>query len=131
MVAPRTPSRGSSESKPAPCTLHSRGRFPAASPPPPASEPEPCQCLRSTPSSPPPRLLRGRHLGEPVLDGFVKNRNSRVARRRGRRRDFPMGLFRKNRAQVIRRGGGERAVEERTTRRVGGSTVEIRRVTEG
>jgi len=41
-----------------------------------------------------------------------------------------MGLFRKNRAQVIRRGVGERAVEERKTRRVGGSTVEIRRVTE-
>ena len=40
-----------------------------------------------------------------------------------------MGLFRKNRAQVIRRGVGD-AVEERKTRRVGGSTVEIRRVTE-
>jgi ribonuclease E len=41
-----------------------------------------------------------------------------------------MGLFRKNRAQVIRRGVGETALEERKTRRVGGSTVEIRRVTE-
>ena len=41
-----------------------------------------------------------------------------------------MGLFRKNRAEVVRRGTGETAVEERKTRRVGGSTVEIRRVTE-
>jgi len=41
-----------------------------------------------------------------------------------------MGLFRKNRAEVIRRGVGDTAVEERTTRRVGGSTVEITRVRE-
>jgi ribonuclease E len=41
-----------------------------------------------------------------------------------------MALFRKNRAEVVRRGVGETAVEERKTRRVGGSTVEIRRVTE-
>ncbi|HEX9977072.1 MAG TPA: Rne/Rng family ribonuclease [Acidimicrobiia bacterium] len=41
-----------------------------------------------------------------------------------------MGLFRKHRAEVIRRGVGDTAVEERTTRRVGGSTVEITRVRE-
>jgi len=41
-----------------------------------------------------------------------------------------MGLFRKSRAEVIRRGVGDTAVEERTTRRIGGSTVEITRVRE-
>jgi ribonuclease E len=41
-----------------------------------------------------------------------------------------MGLFRKSRAKIIRRGVGDSAVEERTTRRVGNSTVEIRRVVE-
>jgi ribonuclease E len=41
-----------------------------------------------------------------------------------------MGLFRKSRAQVVRRGVGEKATEERKTRRVGRSTVEIRRVLE-
>jgi ribonuclease E len=39
-----------------------------------------------------------------------------------------MGLFRKKRAEVIRRGVGDTAVEETTTRRVGGSVVEIRTV---
>ena len=39
-----------------------------------------------------------------------------------------MGLFRKRRAEVVRRGIGGTAVEERTTKRVAGSTVEIRRV---
>jgi len=41
-----------------------------------------------------------------------------------------MGLFKKRRAEVVRRGVGDTAVEERKTRRVGGSTVEIRRVRE-
>ncbi|OFW66153.1 MAG: hypothetical protein A2Z12_02665 [Actinobacteria bacterium RBG_16_68_21] len=41
-----------------------------------------------------------------------------------------MGLFRKKRAEVIRRGVGDTATEERTTRRIGGSTVEITRVRE-
>ncbi len=41
-----------------------------------------------------------------------------------------MGLFRRKSAQVIRRGTGDTAVEERKTKRLGGSTVEIRRVTE-
>jgi ribonuclease E len=41
-----------------------------------------------------------------------------------------MGLFRKRRAQVVRRGVGNQATEERKTRRVGRSTVEIRRVLE-
>ena len=41
-----------------------------------------------------------------------------------------MALFRKKGAQVVRRGVGDTAVEERTTKRVGGSTVEIRRVVE-
>ncbi|HEY5651938.1 MAG TPA: Rne/Rng family ribonuclease, partial [Acidimicrobiia bacterium] len=41
-----------------------------------------------------------------------------------------MGLFRKKRAEVIRRGVGDTALEERTTRRIGGSTVEITRVRE-
>jgi len=39
-----------------------------------------------------------------------------------------MGLFRKNRAEVIRRGVGDSAVEEMKVTRVRGSTVEIRRV---
>ena len=39
-----------------------------------------------------------------------------------------MGLFRKKRAEVIRRGIGDTAVEERTTRRVGSSVVEVKRV---
>jgi ribonuclease E len=39
-----------------------------------------------------------------------------------------MGLFRRKRVEVIRRGVGDTAVEERTTRRVGGSVVEIRTV---
>lgn len=41
-----------------------------------------------------------------------------------------MGLFRKKSARVVRRGVGDTAVEERKTRRVAGSTVEIRRVVE-
>ncbi len=41
-----------------------------------------------------------------------------------------MGLFRRRRAQVVRRGVGDTAVEERKTKRVAGSTVEIRRVRE-
>ncbi|MEE9298024.1 MAG: Rne/Rng family ribonuclease [Acidimicrobiia bacterium] len=41
-----------------------------------------------------------------------------------------MGLFRKRRAQVVRRGVGDTAIEERKTKRVAGSTVEIRRVRE-
>jgi ribonuclease E len=41
-----------------------------------------------------------------------------------------MGLFRRNRAEVIRRGVGDTAVEERTTRRFGRSVVEITRVRE-
>lgn len=41
-----------------------------------------------------------------------------------------MGLFRKRGAQVVRRGVGDTAVEERKTRRVAGSKVEIRRVFE-
>ncbi len=39
-----------------------------------------------------------------------------------------MGLFRKRGAQVVRRGVGDTAVEERKTKRVAGSKVEIRRV---
>jgi ribonuclease E len=39
-----------------------------------------------------------------------------------------MSLFRKRRARVVRRGVGEEATEERVTKRVGRSTVEIRRV---
>jgi ribonuclease E len=41
-----------------------------------------------------------------------------------------MALFRKSRTEVVRRGVGDTAVEERKTKRVGGSTVEIRRVRE-
>ncbi len=41
-----------------------------------------------------------------------------------------MGLFRKRGAQVVRRGVGDTAVEERKTKRVSGSKVEIRRVYE-
>ena len=41
-----------------------------------------------------------------------------------------MGLFKKKRVEVIRRGVGDTAVEEKKTRRVGGSTVEITRVRE-
>jgi len=41
-----------------------------------------------------------------------------------------MGLFRKRGTEVVRRGVGDAALEERTTRRVGGETVEIRRVRE-
>jgi len=41
-----------------------------------------------------------------------------------------MGLFQKRRAEVVRRGVGDTAVEERKKKRVGGSTVEIRRVLE-
>ena len=41
-----------------------------------------------------------------------------------------MGLFRKRRPEVVRRGVGETQVEERTTKRVGGKTVEIRRIRE-
>jgi ribonuclease E len=39
-------------------------------------------------------------------------------------------LFRKRRAEVVRRGVGDTAVEERETTKVAGSTVEIRRVRE-
>jgi len=39
-----------------------------------------------------------------------------------------MGLFKKSRAQVVRRGVGDQATEERKTRKVGSSTVEVRRV---
>ena len=41
-----------------------------------------------------------------------------------------MALFRKRGAQVVRRGVGDTAVEERKTKRVAGSKVEIRRVFE-
>ncbi len=41
-----------------------------------------------------------------------------------------MGLFRKRGARVVRKGVGDVTVEEVTTRRVGGDTVEIRRVRE-
>ena len=41
-----------------------------------------------------------------------------------------MGLFRKRRAEIVRKGVGNRAVEEKTVRRVGRRTVEIRRVRE-
>jgi ribonuclease E len=41
-----------------------------------------------------------------------------------------MGLFKKKRVEVIRRGVGDTAVEEKKTRRIGGSTVEITRVRE-
>jgi len=41
-----------------------------------------------------------------------------------------MGLFKKKRAEIIRRGVGDTAVEEKKTRRIGGSTVEITRVRE-
>ncbi|MEX1208614.1 MAG: Rne/Rng family ribonuclease [Acidimicrobiia bacterium] len=41
-----------------------------------------------------------------------------------------MGLFKKKRVEIIRRGVGDTAVEEKTTRRIGGSTVEITRVRE-
>ncbi|MBN2112531.1 MAG: Rne/Rng family ribonuclease [Acidimicrobiia bacterium] len=41
-----------------------------------------------------------------------------------------MGFLRRNRAEVVRRGVGEQAVEEKKVRRVGGRTVEIRRVRE-
>ena len=41
-----------------------------------------------------------------------------------------MGLFRKRRARVVRRGIGDQVIEERTTKSVGGSTVEVRRVVE-
>lgn len=41
-----------------------------------------------------------------------------------------MGLFRKRGAQVVRRGVGDTAFEERKTKRVAGSKVEIRRVFE-
>ncbi|MFW2340452.1 MAG: ribonuclease E/G, partial [Acidimicrobiia bacterium] len=39
-----------------------------------------------------------------------------------------MALFRRKSAEVVRRGVGEKEVEERTTRRVGRDTVEVRRV---
>jgi ribonuclease E len=39
-----------------------------------------------------------------------------------------MALFRKRRAEVVRKGIGDQAVEEKTVRRVGRRTVEIRRV---
>ena len=39
-----------------------------------------------------------------------------------------MGIFKKKRAQVVRRGVGDQAIEERTVRKVGSSTVEVRRV---
>ncbi|MDF1595174.1 MAG: Rne/Rng family ribonuclease [Acidimicrobiia bacterium] len=39
-----------------------------------------------------------------------------------------MALFRRKSAQVVRRGVGDNEVEERTTRRVGRETVEVRRV---
>jgi ribonuclease E len=41
-----------------------------------------------------------------------------------------MALFRKRRAEVVRRGVGDTAVEERELTKVAGSTVEIRRVRE-
>ena len=41
-----------------------------------------------------------------------------------------MGLLRKRRAEVVRKGVGDQAVEEKTVRRVGRRTVEIRRVRE-
>ena len=41
-----------------------------------------------------------------------------------------MGLFKKSRARVVRRGVGDQVIEERTTKTVGGSTVEVRRVRE-
>ena len=41
-----------------------------------------------------------------------------------------MGLFKKKRVEVIRRGVGDTAVEEKKTRRIGGSTGEITRVRE-
>jgi ribonuclease E len=39
-----------------------------------------------------------------------------------------MGFLRKSRAEVVRKGVGDQAVEEKTVRRVGRRTVEIRRV---
>jgi len=39
-----------------------------------------------------------------------------------------MGLFKKQRAQVVRRGVGDQATEVRTIRKIGSSTVEVRRV---
>lgn len=39
-----------------------------------------------------------------------------------------MGLFKKQRARVVRRGVGDHATEERKVRKVGSSTVEVRRV---
>jgi ribonuclease E len=41
-----------------------------------------------------------------------------------------MGLLRKSRAEVVRKGVGDQAIEEKTVRRVGRRTVEIRRVRE-
>ena len=41
-----------------------------------------------------------------------------------------MGLFRKRPAEVVRKGVGDQAIEEKTVRRVGRRTVEIRRVRE-
>lgn len=41
-----------------------------------------------------------------------------------------MGFFRKRGAEVVRKGVGDQAVEEKTVRRVGRRTVEIRRVRE-
>ena len=41
-----------------------------------------------------------------------------------------MGFLRRNRAEVVRKGVGDQAVEEKTVRRVGRRTVEIRRVRE-
>jgi hypothetical protein len=39
-----------------------------------------------------------------------------------------MGFLRKRPAEVVRKGVGDQAVEEKTVRRVGRRTVEIRRV---
>ena len=41
-----------------------------------------------------------------------------------------MALFRRNTAEVLRRGVGNESTEERTTRRIGGKTVKVRRVRE-
>jgi ribonuclease E len=41
-----------------------------------------------------------------------------------------MGLFKKRRARVVRRGVGDRELEERKVRKVGTKTVEVRRVVE-
>jgi len=41
-----------------------------------------------------------------------------------------MPLFRKRRTQVVRKGVGDTTIEERSTRTVGGDTVEVRRIRE-